>query len=377
MKRTLSIILAILFCTTLAHSADPKAKRVRVTDAAGYYTSDNVEGVLQEVGASVIVGAPINGTYITQTANATLTNEQALTGLSDGMLKVDGTTGILSNATADTDYLTPGTAASTYEPVRGPDDNYVTDAEKIVIGNTSGANTGDETTATIKTKLGAAATAADGYLTSTDWNTFNDKQDGLTAGVDYLTPTGDGSGLSGVVTAETDPVVAAINGIVKSNGTTIAVAIADTDYDSSITNEINTITTPDAEVTEGLGITFADTGIMTITEIADTITFDATEVDGSTTNEINTATGDDTNSTTGLDITIAGGGINATTVAGNTVTITGTEVDGSTSNEINTITADDTNSTSGLGITLAGAGIVATTASGNTVTITATGWMEV
>jgi len=46
---------------------------------------------------------------------------------------------------ADTDYLTPSTAASTYEPIKGSDDNYVTDAEKIVIGNTSGTNTGDQT----------------------------------------------------------------------------------------------------------------------------------------------------------------------------------------------------------------------------------------
>lgn len=47
--------------------------------------------------------------------------------------------------TADTDYLTPGTASSTYEPIKGADDNYVTDAEKTVIGNTSGTNTGDQT----------------------------------------------------------------------------------------------------------------------------------------------------------------------------------------------------------------------------------------
>ena len=32
------------------------------------------------------------------------------------------------------------------------DKNYVTDAEKTVIGNTSGTNTGDETTSTIQTK---------------------------------------------------------------------------------------------------------------------------------------------------------------------------------------------------------------------------------
>lgn len=35
-----------------------------------------------------------------------------------------------------------------YAPVLGADDNYVTDAEKIVIGNTSGTNTGDNATNT-------------------------------------------------------------------------------------------------------------------------------------------------------------------------------------------------------------------------------------
>jgi len=48
---------------------------------------------------------------------------------------------------ADTDYLTPGTAATTYAPVLGANDNYVTDAEKTVIGNTSGTNTGDQSLA--------------------------------------------------------------------------------------------------------------------------------------------------------------------------------------------------------------------------------------
>jgi hypothetical protein len=41
----------------------------------------------------------------------------------------------------------------------------------------SGNNTGDETQATIKTKLGAATTLVDGYLTTSDYNTFNNKQD--------------------------------------------------------------------------------------------------------------------------------------------------------------------------------------------------------
>jgi hypothetical protein len=47
-------------------------------------------------------------------------------------------------------------------------------------GTSSNTNTGDETNATIKSKLGAATTSVDGYLTSTDWDTFNNKQNALT-----------------------------------------------------------------------------------------------------------------------------------------------------------------------------------------------------
>lgn len=55
------------------------------------------------------------------------------------------------------------------------DKRFVTDAQLTVIGNTSNTNTGDETTASVKTKLGTSSTTTDGYLTSTDWNTFNSK----------------------------------------------------------------------------------------------------------------------------------------------------------------------------------------------------------
>ncbi len=53
----------------------------------------------------------------------------------------------------------------------------------------SGSNTGDETTSSIKTKLGAATTSSDGYLTSTDWNTFNNKglKSGIASGTDTYT----------------------------------------------------------------------------------------------------------------------------------------------------------------------------------------------
>jgi len=50
-----------------------------------------------------------------------------------------------------------------------------THANKAALDLILGTNTGDETNATIKTKLGAASSVSDGYLASTDWSTFNGK----------------------------------------------------------------------------------------------------------------------------------------------------------------------------------------------------------
>ena len=58
------------------------------------------------------------------------------------------------------------------------DNNYTT-TEKTNLSNQSGTNTGDETNTTIKTKLGVSNTTTDGYLTSTDYNKFNNKIDSV------------------------------------------------------------------------------------------------------------------------------------------------------------------------------------------------------
>ena len=84
------------------------------------------------------------------------------------LLSYDSATSLWKNKSVTTADI----AASTNK-------NYVTDANLTTIGNQSGTNTGDETTATIKTKLGAATTSADGYLTSANWNTFNSKLVGI------------------------------------------------------------------------------------------------------------------------------------------------------------------------------------------------------
>lgn len=58
---------------------------------------------------------------------------------------------------------------------------FLTSAERTKLSNTSGTNTGDETKTTIQTKLWAASSSNNWYLTSTDWTTFNNKQEALTA----------------------------------------------------------------------------------------------------------------------------------------------------------------------------------------------------
>jgi hypothetical protein len=48
------------------------------------------------------------------------------------------------------------TALDGKEPVRGVDDNYVTDAQLVVIGNTSGTNTGDNAVNSLYSGLAAS-----------------------------------------------------------------------------------------------------------------------------------------------------------------------------------------------------------------------------
>ena len=51
--------------------------------------------------------------------------------------------------------------------------NTHTHSNKTALDSVSGINTGDESAITIKTKLGAASGTTDGYLTSEDWELFN------------------------------------------------------------------------------------------------------------------------------------------------------------------------------------------------------------
>jgi len=92
-----------------------------------------------------------------------------------------------------------------------------------------------------------------------------------------LTDNADGTAsLSFGVITEVDPVASAVNGILKSNGTTLSAAIADTDYDSSITNEFNTIQGDDNTATTGLAISIDGAGIVTTDVVGDILTITGT-----------------------------------------------------------------------------------------------------
>lgn len=60
-------------------------------------------------------GAPADATFITQTPNVTLTNEQALSLLATGLLKNTTGTGVLSIGAAGTDYLAPAAIGVTVQ----------------------------------------------------------------------------------------------------------------------------------------------------------------------------------------------------------------------------------------------------------------------
>jgi hypothetical protein len=76
----------------------------------------------------------------------------------------------------------------------------------------------------------AATTSVSGYLTSTDWNTFNNKGSGTVTSASVVSA----NGFAGTVaTATTTPAITlttTITGVLKGNGTAISAAVANTDY---------------------------------------------------------------------------------------------------------------------------------------------------
>jgi len=165
--------------TTMATNGAPVAD-------AGIANKKYVDDVVVAAG-----GAPIDATYITQTANGTLTAEQALTSLSDGIVKVNGTTGVLSTAIADTDY--DSSTTNEINTITGDDSNSTTGLGITVAGSGINATTVAGNTVTV------TATEADTLDTVSDRGSTTDQSittGGYSDGIATLT----GGALTGLTT---------------------------------------------------------------------------------------------------------------------------------------------------------------------------------
>lgn len=153
-------------------------------------------------------GAPSAATYIVQTPDATLTNEQALSLLATGLLKSTTVTGVVSIAAAGTDYQTPLVAGVDYE-------NPLT-------------FTGPLSRLAHTISIPVADTVTDGYLSSTDWNTFNSKP---SSAATYITQVPDGS------LSNEQALSLLATGLVKNTTTTgvLSIAAAGVDYENPLT----------------------------------------------------------------------------------------------------------------------------------------------
>ena len=188
--------------------------------------------------------------------------------------------------------VTNGADATTADISDSTNKRYVTDANLTVIGNTSGTNTGDETTATIQTKLGTASTSTSGYLTSTDWNTFNGKQSALVSGTNIKTVNSTSLLGSGDVSVGTVTNVSALT--IGTTGTDLSSSVA-----TGTTTPVITLNVPTASATNRGVLSSSDwstfngkQGALTLTT---TGTSGAATLVGSTLNVPNYATSSGTN----------------------------------------------------------------------------------
>jgi len=94
--------------------------------------------------APSIITQDANNRFVTDTEKSTWNGKQDALGF----------TPVPNTRTVNSKVLSADITLSTADIADSTDKRYCTDAQKTIIGNTSGANTGDETTATIKSKLG-------------------------------------------------------------------------------------------------------------------------------------------------------------------------------------------------------------------------------
>lgn len=141
-------------------------------------------------------GAPTDATYITQTPNGTLSNEQALSALSTGLLKNTTSTGVLAIASAGTDYLDPAAIGSTIQAYN---------ANTTILGNDT-TGTGDivrhNMPVLFSPDIGLAQGVSLSLISTISASNFSGSSSGTNTGDQTFTLSGDvtGSGAGAITT---------------------------------------------------------------------------------------------------------------------------------------------------------------------------------
>ena len=138
------------------------------------YITPNLKGsaydislyTLPTASTTVLGGIKVDGVSIT-------VDENGVASASGAVLSINGETGIvtLTKNHIGLNNVVNLDTSTTANITDSTDKRFVTDANLVVIGNTSGTNTGDETQSTITTKIGftpLSKTLADGYYESKD-----------------------------------------------------------------------------------------------------------------------------------------------------------------------------------------------------------------
>jgi hypothetical protein len=124
-------------------------KNIGYKDAAGvmhYYTPEGASASFSSLELSGLAGSGTGNLSIDNDGKVVVasTGNQDISGKLDANTPITGAT--KTKITYDADGLvTAGADATTADIAASTDKNYVTDAEAVVIGNTSNTNTGDET----------------------------------------------------------------------------------------------------------------------------------------------------------------------------------------------------------------------------------------
>ena len=162
---------------------------ISATNLSGTNTGDeNAASIKTKLG----VATSLADGYLTSVDWAAFNGKLAANGNGSSLTGLTKTQVGLGNVTNTSDAAKPVSTAQQAALDLKADLTGATFSGAISATNFSGTNTGDETGASIKTKLGAATSLADGYLTSVDWAAFNGK----------LAANGNGSSLTGLTKAQ-------------------------------------------------------------------------------------------------------------------------------------------------------------------------------